>query len=141
MLETAARAGCAAAVAGGPDLFEFLRGVAAFRCHRGQELGEIPPTAAARAVIQGIVAVRIAGEFGVAAALFLGRLLFQPGQAHEAEPVTIGQPGDGGRQLHGLTAAAVLLLGRALGGDEGEELRRLGGQLHHQGMAGHQLVA
>jgi len=82
--------------------------------------------AAGTTIVLGAVVIGVAGgEIGGAATRVVRRLLLQPGQADEIEPTAAGQAGDGGGQLDRLAATAILLLGRALGGDEREELRRL----------------
>src|SRR4029450_1028106 len=51
-------------------------------------------------------------------------------EAGEADAVALGETGGGDGQAHGLAVAAVLILGRAVIGHQGQPAIDLGGELH-----------
>src|SRR5262245_28627495 len=102
--------------------------------------------AAVRPVMRTIVLVfaEKRGDFGGGGEIVAGgRAVFakafptaQLGEAGEADAVALGQAGGGNGEAHGLPAAAILVLGRAIVGDHGEPAIDLGGEFHHGSVAG-----
>jgi hypothetical protein len=101
------------------------------------------PRAAAGTVVERIVVLQgIGGRIGARASPsgFGARPAFEAGEAHQAEAIALGQTGRRAAQLHRLPTGAVLLLRRAVAGDQAEEMVDLAHEAHHGGVAGRQLM-